>query len=370
MKISKITLTNFRNYLSTSVKFHENMNVFVGDNAQGKTNILESIIILALTKSHRVQNNPNIITFGKSKCKIEGIIKKDKIISKLMVELSNDEKKLSINKTNIRKVADYISHLNVIIFTPDDLDIVKGSPNIRRNLLNIQLSQISKTYLNTYNEYNKILKTRNEYLKILYNNNIADKTYLDIITEKLIDKAVIIYQERKQYVYFINENIDQNYHFISGDSGISVKYINNIEIDDYDTEVIKNTFREKLNKNYYRELQQGMTLYGPHRDDFYFDYQGNDLKLFGSQGQQKLAILCFKLSEIPIFKNYSGFYPVLLLDDIFSELDIKKRNKVLDLIQNFDTQSVVTTTDLKNINKKNLENAFIFEVKNANIVRK
>ncbi len=346
------------------------MNVFVGDNAQGKTNILESIIILALTKSHRVQNNPNIITFGKSKCKIEGIIKKDKIISKLMVELSNDEKKLSINKTNIRKVADYISHLNVIIFTPDDLDIVKGSPNIRRNLLNIQLSQISKTYLNTYNEYNKILKTRNEYLKILYNNNIADKTYLDILTEKLIDKAVIIYQERKQYVDFINENIDQNYHFISGDSGISVKYINNIEIDDYDTEVIKNTFREKLNKNYYRELQQGMTLYGPHRDDFYFDYQGNDLKLFGSQGQQKLAILCFKLSEIPIFKNYSGFYPVLLLDDIFSELDIKKRNKVLDLIQNFDTQSVVTTTDLKNINKKNLENAFIFEVKNANIVRK
>ena len=197
-----------------------------------------------------------------------------------------------------------------------------------------------------------------------------EKTYLDILTEKLIDKAVIIYQERKQYVDFINEYIDQNYHFISGDSGISVKYINNIEIDDYDTEVIKNTFREKLNKNYYRELQQGMTLYGPHRDDFYFDYQGNDLKLFGSQGQQKLAILCFKLSEIPIFKNYSGFYPVLLLDDIFSELDIKKRNKVLDLIQNFDTQSVVTTTDLKNINKKNLENAFIFEVKNANIVRK
>lgn len=370
MKISKITLTNFRNYLSTSVKFHENMNVFVGDNAQGKTNILESIIILALTKSHRVQSSPNIITFGKTKCKIEGLVKKDRILSKLNVELSDTEKKLYINKTIIRKVADYISCLNVIIFTPDDLDIVKGSPNIRRNLLNIQLSQISKTYLNTYNEYNKILKTRNEYLKILYNNNIADKTYLDILTEKLIDKAVTIYQERKQYVDFINENIDKNYHFISGDSGLSVKYINNIEIDNYDSDTIKQVFRDKLKKNYYRELQQGMTLYGPHRDDLVFEYQGNDLKLYGSQGQQKLAILCFKLSEIPIFKNYSGFYPVLLLDDIFSELDIKKRNKVLDLIHDFGVQSIITTTDLKNINKSNLENAFIFEVKNANIVRK
>lgn len=370
MKIKKITLTNFRNYLATSVAFNDNINVFVGDNAQGKTNILESVVILALTKSHRVINNPNIITFGKSKTLIKGVVKKDNIISKLEINLTDGEKKLFINRSNIRKISDYISSLNVIIFTPDDLEIIKGSPNVRRNLLNTQLSQISKTYLNTYNEYNKILKTRNEYLKILFSNNIGDKTYLDILTDKLIEKAVIIYQLRNEYISFINENIDKNYKEISGSTGLSVDYVNNIDIDDFSTENITKELRSKLKKNYFRELQYGMTMYGPHRDDLVFKIQENDLKMYGSQGQQKLAILCFKLSEIPIFKNYSGFYPVLLLDDIFSELDIKKRNKILKLIKNYDIQSIITTTDLKNISKNSLEDAFIFEVKNANIVRK
>ena len=370
MHVTKINLTNFRHYIGASVKLNEKMNIFVGDNAQGKTNILESIVILALTKSHRDVNNPNLITIGKNKCKIEGIIKKDKLISKLLVELTNSEKSLFLNKKSIRKIADYISNLNVIVFTPDDLEIIKGSPNIRRNLLNIQLSQISKSYLNTYNEYNKILKTRNEYLKILFSNSIADKSYLDILTDKLVEKAIIIYQKRKEYLDFINENINYYFNYISGESGISIKYVDNIDLESYDYESIRKKMKHKLLKNFNRELQYGMTMYGPHRDDFIFEYDSNDLKIYGSQGLQKIAILSFKLSEIPIFKNYSGFYPVLLLDDIFSELDIKKRNKLLKLINNFEIQSIITTTDLKNINKNSLDDAFIFEVKNANITRK
>ena len=149
MKISKISLVNFRNYSSVLVNLNKKMNIFIGDNAQGKTNILESIVILALTKSHRVGNNPNIIQFGKSKSTIKGTIRKDNIISKLEVSVTNDTKKTSVNGTEVKKLSDYISNLNVIVFTPDDLDIIKGSPNIRRNLLNIQLSQISKVYLNT-----------------------------------------------------------------------------------------------------------------------------------------------------------------------------------------------------------------------------
>ena len=370
MKVTQINLINFRNYLNVTIKLNNNMNIFVGDNAQGKTNILESIVILALTKSHRGVNNPNIITFDKSKSKIRGIIKKNQLISNLQVEITNEEKKLYVNRKIIRKVADYISNLNVVVFTPDDIEIVKGSPNIRRNLLNIQLSQISKTYLNTYNEYNKLLKTRNEYLKILYNNNIADKNYLDIITDKLIEKAIIIYQQRKDYIDYINEKIDVNFKLISNDSGLKVDYITNIDIDDYNTENIRKNLYEKFKKNYSRELQYGMTCYGPHRDDFQFFYNGKDLKIYGSQGQQKIAILCFKLSEISIFKNYSGFYPVLLLDDIFSELDIKRRNNLLKVINNFNVQSIITTTDLKNINKKYLKDSYVFEVKNGNIIRK
>ena len=346
------------------------MNIFVGDNAQGKTNILEGITFLSLTKSHRIGVSPNIIMFGKNRCKINGVVKKNKIISKLEIEMNEDSKKLRVNKTDIKRVADYISYLNTIIFTPDDLEIVKGSPNVRRNLLNIQLSQLSKEYIKNYNEYNKLLKTRNEYLKILFNNNIADKNYLDIITDKLIEKATFIYQKRKEYIDLINIYINKYYGEIANDDGLVVKYVPNINFDEYDSESIRKKLKHTYKKNYMKELNYGMTVYGPHRDDFYFEYKGYDLKFYGSQGQQKLAILSFKLSEIPIFKDVCDTNPVLLLDDIFSELDIKKRNKLLKMINNDDIQSIITTTDLKNINKKYVENAFVFNVINGNVERK
>ncbi len=346
------------------------MNIFVGDNAQGKTNILEAITILALTKSHRIGNNPNIIMFGRNKCKINGVIKSDKIISNLEVEIIDDLKKLRINKTDIKKVSDYISHLNIIVFTPDDLEIIKGSPNIRRNLLNIQLSQLDHDYIKYYNEYNKLLKTRNEYLKILFNNSIADNNYLDIITDKLIEKAIFIYQKRKKYIDFINMNINECFHAISKERGLYIKYNTNINLENFDYESIRKKLKHFYKKNYMKELNYGMTIYGPHRDDFNFEFNDKDLKIFGSQGQQKLAILSFKLSEIPIFKEYCGTEPVLLLDDIFSELDIKKRNKLLKIINLDNLQCIITTTDLKNINKKYIENATIFNVKNGNIERK
>ena len=346
------------------------MNILVGDNAQGKTNILEAITFLALTKSHRLGVTPNIIMFEKSKCKLSGTIKKERIITKLNIELTENTKQLQVNRTNIRKVADYISYLNVIIFTPDDLEIIKGSPNVRRNLLNIQLSQISKEYLKKYNEYNKLLKTRNEYLKILFNNSIADKNYLDVITDKLIEKAIFIYQKRNEYINFVNLYINNYYNYIAKDTEINVRYVPNVSFDNYDYETIRKRLKHIFYKNYMKELNYGMTIYGPHRDDFYFEYKGNDLKYFGSQGQQKLAILSFKLSEIPIFKEFCETEPVLLLDDIFGELDIKKRNKLLEIICKDDIQSIITTTDLKNINRKYIDNATVFYVKDGIIQRK
>lgn len=360
---------NFRNYSKIDIKFCESMNIFVGNNAQGKTNILEAITLLALTKTNRIGVNPNIIMFGRAKAKIKGTIKKDKIITKLGIEVNDDYKKLELNNTEIRRVSDYISNLNVIVFTPDDLDIIKGSPNIRRNLLNIQLSQISKVYLNTYNEYNKLLKTRNEYLKILFQNSIADEAYLDIITDKLIEKAVVIYQQRKNYLEYINKNIDENYNKITGETGLEVRYIPNIDIVDYDSEAIRKKLKHYYKKNYKKELNYGMTLVGPHRDDFSFFFCNNDLKFFGSQGQQKTAVLAYKLSEIPIFEEFCKTSPILLLDDIFSELDLKKRNRLLKLVSN-NIQSIITTTDLRNINKKYLNDAYIYNVKNGNIERK
>ena len=322
------------------------MNIFVGDNAQGKTNILEAITFLALTKSHRLGVHPNVIMFDKKKAKIKGVIQKDKVVSKLEVEMAENEKKLFVNQTEIRKVADYISNLNIIVFSPDDLEIVKGSPSVRRNLLNIQLSQISKVYLNIYNEYNKLLRTRNEYLKVLFQNSIADSSYLDIITDKLIEKAIFIYQKRKEYLDLVNETINTYYKGINGEVGLVVEYQPNIEFSSYDGEEMRKVLKHYYKKNYKKELNYGMTLVGPHRDDFTFLFCGKDLKFFGSQGQQKTAILAYKLSEISIFEDLLKTKPVLLLDDIFSELDLKKRNRLLKLIHS-GIQSIITTTDLK-----------------------
>ena len=370
MKIDKLNLINFRNYSNVTISFNDNMNIFVGNNAQGKTNILEALVLLSLTKSHRIGVNPNIIMFNKKKAKIKGVIQKDKIITKLEYIQEEDRKTLLINGNKINKIADYISNMTTIIFTPDDLEIIKDSPNVRRNLLNIQLSQISNTYLNTYNQYNKILKNRNEYLKILYSNGLADKNYLDILTDKLIDKAIVIYKLRSEYIKKINMVISNNYNSISKVGYLNIKYINNINLDNYEDEEIRKKFKSILDNNYDREIRHGMTLYGPHRDDFMFLLDNNDLKYFGSQGQQRLAVLAFKLSEISIFEEYTNTKPILLLDDIFSEFDVTKRNNILKFIKNYDIQSILTTTDVKNINKRYIKDSYVYEVINGNIERK
>lgn len=369
MILKKINLINYRNYEKISISLNNKINIFVGNNAQGKTNILESIYVLALTKSHRNVNDTNLICYNKSLTKIEGKIKKESIVDTLEIRITKNDKNVFKNKTHIKKISDYISNLNVILFTPDDLDIIKGSPSIRRNLLNIEISQISKKYITVLNEYNKLLKTRNEYLKMLYINNFSDKKYLDILTDKLIEKAVYIYKERKNFIDALNENISKIYMEITGIEGLSIKYLNNCDINNFNDEEIRKKLLIKYKENYKKELLQGMTLYGPHRDDFDFFIKEENLKLFGSQGQQRLSVICLKLSEIDIFKKKTNTSPILLLDDIFSEIDKTKKNKLIKFI-NKDIQTIITTTDLRGISKKILEEASIFKVVAGNIERR
>ena len=369
MILSRINLYNFRNYHKISLQFGQKMNILIGRNAQGKTNILEAISILALTKSHRSGIDANLIKLGEEKAILKARVKNGKILNDLEVQLMNGNKKIKVNDDKVDRLADYISYLNIIIFTPDDLELIKGSPSIRRNFFNIELSQLSKTYLNTYNEYNKILKTRNEYLKLLFTSHIADKNYLDILTDKLIEKAIIIYQERKKFVDAINQNLESIFFDIVGDKGLKMVYEPNIRLNSFDCDFIKSVMLEVYRKNYLKELNYKMTLYGPHRDDFSLYFQDIDLRNFGSQGQQRLAVLSTKLAEIPIFEDVCGTKPILLLDDIFSELDLGKRKKLLQYI-NSDLQSIITTTDLKNIQKKFLNDANIYVVENGNISRK
>ena len=230
MFLSKISLYNFRNYRKISVQFGPKMNILIGRNAQGKTNILEAISILALTKSHRGGSEINLIKMGEEKAILKGRVKTGRILNDLEVQLMDGNKKINVNESRLSRLADYISYLNVIIFTPDDLELIKGSPSVRRNFLNIELSQLSKTYLNTYNEYNKILKTRNEYLKLLFTSSIADKNYLDILTDKLVEKAVIIYQERQKFIEDINQNLGDIFFDIVGEKTLKMVYETNIHL--------------------------------------------------------------------------------------------------------------------------------------------
>lgn len=369
MILTKLDLTNFRNYSKLHLKLSPNINIFVGNNAQGKTNILESIYVLAITKSHRLGIENNLVKNGKEVAKIKGSVKDGRMIKDLEVDFLKNKKKVLLNQNEIRRISSYITNLNVIIFTPDDLDIIKGSPFTRRNLLNIEISQISQFYIQFLNEYNKILKNRNDYLKTLYVNSIADTNYLNILTEQLIDRAVQIYILRKNFMDAINEQISNIYYHITGIQELHVKYETNVELHNFSADEIRLQLKKQFQRHLKREMTQGMTLYGPHRDDFSFYLGDENLKFFGSQGQQRIAVIAFKLAEIGIFRNETGTAPILLLDDIFSEIDRKKKNRLLKYIEK-DIQTIITTTDLRDIQKKILNDAKIFEVRGGIVTEK
>lgn len=363
MILTKISLVNFRNYKKCNVKFNNQVNIFLGNNAQGKSNILESIYVLALTKSYRTNYDDILKRKGSDSYKIVGDIKIGKYFKNLSVSSSNNEKKVFINDTNIKKISDYVSTFNVILFSPEDVETIKGTPSLRRDLLNIEISQLSQQYIKNYNEYNKILKMRNDYLKLIYTNGISDYRYLDVLTNNLIDRAVNIYKERINFINKINENISTIYNNLTKSDQLKILYEANIDITNNN---LKEQLEEKYRLNQNKEVVAGMTLYGPHRDDFSFIINDNDAKTYGSQGQQKMAMIAFKLAEIPIFEEITGTKPVLLLDDIFSELDKSKKNHLIEFI-NDGIQVIITANDTVGISKKLLNNAKVFRIENGKI---
>lgn len=368
MILTKINLINFRNYDKLELDLDKNFNVIVGQNAQGKTNILESIYVLALTKSYRTINENNLVRFGENSFFIKGKVKSSGNSTKILEIFYDSEKLLKINKKKVNKVAEYISNLNIILMTPDNIDIIKGSPIVRRNFLNIEISQISKNYLKIYNEFNKLLKMRNEYLKMININGISDKRYLDTITDKLIEKEVDILLERKHFVQNINNKISDIFNEIFGSLSIYIKYKTSIDVDCDDVDTLKQRFKELYIKNEKKELEAGMTLFGPHRDDFTILIDNKDIKEYGSQGQQKLAMIALKLAEIDTFTEFTGSNPILLLDDIFSELDREKRKKLLKYIVG-KGQIIITANELNEIRNINIGYK-IFNIKNKKVTEK
>ena len=363
--LEELQLKNFRNYDSLKIKLNPHVNIIYGNNAQGKTNLLEGIYVLCLTKSHLLSMDNSLIKVGKNFCEVKGVVKKKSFKTKYEVDYINENKILKIDNKEIKKLTDYINNsLNIIIFYPENLEIIKGSPSNRRNYLNLELSQLSDNYLKIITEYNKLLKIRNDYLKKLSKGIEIDNTYFQIITNYLIDKAVILYKMRKKFIDKINENCGKIFYEITKLQNFNIKYISNFSENDD----IRKNLSEKLEKNHFREIKLGTTLYGPHRDELEFYLDDKNLKNFGSQGQKRMAVLAMKLAEIDIFKQFKNENPILLLDDIFSELDNVKKYNIIKYISS-DIQVVITTTDLKKISKNSFKSMTIFKIKNGEVIK-
>lgn len=359
MKITNLKLKNFRNHTNLNLIFSNYKNIIIGNNGIGKTNIVEAIYYLALTKSFRTTNDEVLIKDNEDFAVIEANIY-DKISNTFKIVITKEGKNIRIDNNQIKSIGDYISKLNVILFTTEDMKLIKDNPSIHRKLINMELSQFNNNYLKLLSMYNKVLKQRNTYLKSMYLNGNIPTDYLDILTEKLIDLGVKIYEIRKDYVNQINIYIGNIFKKVVKKDNLQIKYISN-----YD-----NKSKEELLKNYkkmqQKDINYGKTHLGVHIDDYLFEINGHLAKDFLSEGELKNAIIAFKLSEIKYCINTKKRTPILILDDLFSELDDKKINTLIGHFKkNF--QIIITTTDIDKVNKKLLNNCRVIKITNKKV---
>lgn len=366
MIIKNLKLKNYRNYSSLNIELSDKLNIFIGDNAQGKSNILESIVVLALTKSYMNIKDRCLIKDEEGVANVSAVVNSGDSFDNLFISFDENIKKIKVNNVEIKKYSDYISKVRFVLFSPYDIGFIKETPAVRRRSFNVEISQLSNKYVKLLQNYNAVLKKRNQFLKTVNELGKCDDFYLNVINDKFCSLAVAIVNERINFVDKINKNLSGTFKEITGYNGLTLNYISSVDIDDNNLKM-KEMMLDKLKKNFDREKFYGMTLIGPHRDDYSLVLGDKNLAIYGSQGQNRAAILSLKLSEISIFKDITGDYPILLLDDIFSELDVEKKNRLVKYILN-DVQTIITTTDLNMIDKSLVDEAKIFKISNGMVV--
>ena len=352
MIIKSLELMNFRNYEFLDLKFSEGTNILYGDNAQGKTNVLEAIYLSATTKSHKGSKDKDIVCFDKEEAHIRTYLAKEGIEYKIDMHLrKNKSKGVAVDGQKLKKAADLLGLLNVVFFSPEDLSIIKNGPAERRRFVDMELCQLDNFYLYNLNHYNKIVNQRNKLLKDMYFNPQLKDT-LNIWDSQLISFGSKIIERRRMFVGQLNEIIYGIHKKLSGDrEELIIKYEPDVEIDDFET---------ILKKNQEKDIKLKQTSVGPHRDDFSFMTGNIDIRKFGSQGQQRTAALSLKLSEIEIVKKITKDTPVLLLDDVLSELDSNRQNYLLNSIGNI--QTIITCTGLDEFVNNRFEINKVFKV--------
>lgn len=352
MIIKSLNLMNFRNYDNLNIDFDEKTNILYGKNAQGKTNILEAIYMCSTTKSHRGNKDKEIIKFKEEEAHVKLILEKNKANHRIDLHLKkNKTKGIAINGYPIKKHGEIFGLLNIVFFSPEDLEIIKKGPGERRRFLDTELCQINKLYLHNLINYNKVLVQRNNLLKqIPKNKNLIDT--LSVWDEKLIEHGRKIISFRNKFIKNLNEIIN-NIHFklTAERENLKIKYEPNVESDD---------FYNRIKKNRDRDIYLGSTTCGPHRDDMCFIIDGIDIRIYGSQGQQRTVALSLKLAEIELVKTIIKEKPILLLDDVLSELDRSRQNDLLNSIG--DIQTILTCTGLEEFISNRFEYNKIFSV--------
>ena len=374
MKIKSLKLLYFRNYLSTNIEVHPSLNVLVGNNANGKTNIIESIFCLALGKSYRTKSDSECIMFGETATAMSCIVNKNDRELDIMLGINNKGKSAKIAGIKKTKLTDFVGELNVVLFSPEDLQIVKGSPALRREFMNREFYQFSRIYHKYYLMYQHLLKQRNSYLKDMRKNPKDEMSlaYLETLTSQLAKVALYITKERVSFVQDISKLTYKNMLNISnGQETLKIKYkssvldaLNIAEIND-ESFTEENLMKVMMKKSF-DDIMRGSTKIGPQHDDLEFYINDLDAKMYASQGQQRSIVLSLKLAEINYLKEKTGTYPVLLLDDVLSELDKNRQLKLLDAI-NENVQTFITTPSISDIKEDLLKKAKVFKIEDGNI---
>lgn len=371
MRLNELTLQHYRNYETVSLDFPKTLNLFLGENAQGKTNLLESIYVLAMTRSHRTSNEKELIGWEQAAAKISGVVEKKTGTVPLEILISNKGRKTKVNHIEQKRLSAYIGQLNVILFAPEDLSLVKGSPQVRRKFIDMELGQVSPIYLYDLVQYQSVLKQRNQYLKQLAEKKQTDTVYLDILTEQLAEFGGKVLYARLGFLKKLEHWANLLHQKIShGRETLTIDYASSIPIDNTDPslEALQNQLLQQLMNNRKRELFKANTFLGPHRDDLLFIVNGQNVQTYGSQGQQRTTALSIKLAEIDLMHSETGEYPVLLLDDVMSELDNERQIHLLETIEG-KVQTFLTTTSLDHLKDKLTFEPDIFYVQQGNIER-
>ena len=360
MFIKRLQMLNYRNYNVLDISLGPHVNVFMGDNAQGKTNILEGIYYCAFARSHRTSKDRELINWNADNALLSVSVGRERLDKRIDISILKDGKKaIQINKIKIKKIGELFGNFNVVMFSPEDLKIIKDSPGVRRKFIDMELCQLNPKYYYNLVQYNKVLNERNS---ILRNRNI-NKDILEVYDMQLVEFGYNIIMERLEYIKKLNKYSEKIHSDItSGKEKIEFRYTITIK----DLENIKDNFYALLEKNRVRDSERGITSVGPHRDDFIVLINDIDTKSYGSQGQQRTAVLTIKFASLKIIKELTGEHPVLLLDDVLSELDFSRKRYILSTIG--DIQTIITCTGIEDLYEYLDDKSKVFKVKDGEIL--